>query len=77
VVVAYACDVTRDASQSASRLELAEYQRLVHAGIVDKVEFLDGHVYMGEHLLAWSPSQVEAARQLGITLRHRSFEARR
>lgn len=30
-------------------MTLEEYQRLVAAGIIDKVEFLDGEVRMGEH----------------------------
>ena len=51
------------------RLDLEQWQAPVEAGIVDKVEFFDGVVRMDEHQLAWAPSQIAAAAELGITPR--------
>lgn len=48
-------------------MTLKEYQRLVAAGVIDKVEFIDGEVRMGEHRLAFSASQIEAAAKLALT----------
>jgi hypothetical protein len=47
---------------------LEEYQRLVAAGVIDKVEFIDGEVRMGDHRLEFAASQVKAAAQLGVDL---------
>lgn len=56
-------------------MTLEEYQRLVAAGVIDKVEFLDGEVRMGEHRLAFSASQVQAAADIGIDLLQRGLAA--
>jgi hypothetical protein len=45
-----------------------EYRTLVEAGVIDKVEFIDGAVVMGRFPLAFSHEQVEAAAELGIDL---------
>jgi hypothetical protein len=46
-----------------------EYHLLREHGLIDKVEMLDGRVYMGSHEMAFTPEQVRLARALGIELR--------
>lgn len=47
-------------------MTVEHYDRLVDAGVIDKVELIDGIVRMGHHRLAFAPSQVAAAARLGI-----------
>jgi hypothetical protein len=48
------------------RITADEYWRLVEAGIVDKVELIDGVVVMGAYALHFSPEQAAAAARIGI-----------
>jgi hypothetical protein len=50
------------------RLTPEEYRRLVEAGVLGKVELLDGVVYMSKYELAFSAAQVRDAATVGVTL---------
>jgi hypothetical protein len=48
-------------------LTVAEYHRLVDAGVVDHPELLEGLIVMGRYRLVLSPEQARDARRLGVT----------
>jgi hypothetical protein len=48
------------------RLTLAEYHRVVDAGIVDHPELHDGELVMGRYRLVLSAEQARDARRLGV-----------
>jgi hypothetical protein len=48
-------------------LTVAEYHRLVDAGIVDTVELMHGRIVMGRYRLVLSPEQARDARRLGVS----------
>src|SRR3954452_852735 len=48
-------------------LTVAEYHRLVDAGIVDTVELMHGLIVMGRYRLVLSPEQARDARRLGVS----------
>jgi hypothetical protein len=45
-----------------------DYRKLVDAGIVDRVEMLEGRVVMGAYPLIFSPAQTATARRLGVSV---------
>jgi hypothetical protein len=50
-------------------MNVSTYHALVVAGVLDKVELIEGRVVMGSYKLHFSPEQVRAAASLGIELR--------
>ena len=51
------------------RLTLDDYHRLVEAGILGRLELLDGRVVIGAFELAFSDAQIAAALDVGVDLR--------
>ena len=49
-------------------MTLDEYIALTEAGILDKVELMDGVVMMGRFPLAFSADQIAAASEIGVDL---------
>jgi hypothetical protein len=52
-----------------------EYKRLVAAGVIDRVELIDGEIRMGEPRLAFSASQIQAAAELRFDLTDEQVKA--
>jgi hypothetical protein len=53
----------------AGVLTTDEYGALAQAGVLSKVELIEGRVVMGEYELVFSPSQTAAAERLGVRVR--------
>ena len=50
----------------AGLVTASEYDRLVAAAVIDKVEMLQGRILMGRWLLALAPEQARAAKRAGV-----------
>ena len=54
---------------AAGAVTAEEYDRLVAAGIVDRIELIEGRIVVGHWPLAFPPDETRAAARLGIRVR--------
>lgn len=55
-----------DRAAGRERISPQDWQKLVEAGIVDRVEMIEGRALMGRYPVVFSPAQTAAARELGV-----------